>query len=121
MNNGSIVANSVCPQCGVRADVGQIFCKLCGRALRSPVPLISLSTDDFGTTPPPLGVKAIVIMYIGCALAGFVIGYIDDRSVLGGVFGVVTSLFSTAFWIAAVNWIPKKPSDDPRAMARWVP
>ncbi len=121
MDNGSIAANSVCAQCGTRADVGQIFCKLCGRALRSPVPLFSPTTDDFRTAPPRLSVRAIVIVFTLTALAGFVMGYIDHPSVLPGVFGIVGGLFSTAFWIAALNWMPKKSTDDPREMARWVP
>jgi hypothetical protein len=34
------VAERTCPQCGIPADAGLIFCAKCGTALRTPAPLI---------------------------------------------------------------------------------
>lgn len=41
MDNGNIPDEGLCAKCGARAEVGLIFCKQCGIALRPPTPLIA--------------------------------------------------------------------------------
>ena len=67
--------------------------------------------------------KAIVLTFLLCALADFVLTYIERRSIAEGVISVVLGLFGTAWYaflfLSSEN--EKSSIDDPRVLGRWVP
>jgi hypothetical protein len=50
-------------------------------------------------TKPGTAAKAIVLVFLLCAVFDFVWGYVHERSVLAGVISVVGGLFGTAFFL----------------------
>jgi hypothetical protein len=71
--------------------------------------------------------KAILLLFSLGALADFLLGYIERRSMAEGVISVVLGLFGTAWYaflfLGSGNDKAKSDrySDDPRVLARWVP
>jgi hypothetical protein len=65
-------AESLCTQCGTRADAGLIFCKKCASSLRPPTPLVSSLGRDVnpGQTPRHPG-TAILLVFLVCAMFDF--------------------------------------------------
>lgn len=97
-----MVAEKVCLKCGTRVDVGLIFCKKCGATLQSPVPLVPPLTPEVNRAG--MSAKAIVLIFVLCAVADFVLGYIHERSFPAGLISVIGGLFGTAFYVLVFKW-----------------
>jgi hypothetical protein len=81
-------------------------------------------------TPTPthkrLGLRAVLLIFLLCAILDFGWGYFEKRSLPHGVISVVFGLFGTAFyaWLMGVFRTEennKSDSDDPNEPSRWVP
>lgn len=111
----------VCSTCGAPAEIGSIFCKKCGATLRPPVPLVLSPTHEGNRLPKTVSAKAIFLIFALCAVSDFILGYLHERSLPGGMISVVGGLFGTAFYVLLLKlllkWLMedhKSPTDSAR-------
>jgi hypothetical protein len=94
---GSTTQGVVCTQCGTPADTGLIFCTKGGATLRPPAALVTSPKQD--TAPAKsTSAKAILGIFIGCAVIDFIWGYIHEHSLVAGVVAIVLGLAGTAWY-----------------------
>jgi hypothetical protein len=120
-------AVSRCPQCNAPADDALIFCRNCGTALRTPLPLTHSLADDPGSPLKPkslprkifaLALKALAGIAAGvavlCPLSTFteIVVFFASIAVAIICYGVLTNMDEThvdeygnnGYWPKPLNW-----------------
>lgn len=96
----SEIAGSLCPKCSAAAEGEQIFCQKCGATLKPIYPLVPSSKKETDSVRnKAFSAKAILLIFLLCALIDFLMSYVDHRSVPVGVISAVGGLFGTAFYL----------------------
>lgn len=122
----NIVTARLCAQCGATADAGLIFCRKCGAALRTPLPLLQSTAQDVNRLPSTISstkrivvtvVKGIVgiaaVVFIFCplgtstqilAFVGSIVVFLICHSVLSRDENYIDEHIKDGYW-------PPKPID----------
>jgi len=141
MDDGTrnVAAESICAQCGTRADSGLIFCTKCGAALRPLVPLIQPGIQDVNPPANPIrstkrvaltvikglaGIAAVVFWFCPLSTGTQVLAFVASIAVFLICHSVLTNLDETyaakhnsaGYWPKPIDWTA--PHNTPGAIER---